>query len=192
MAAGISSREVNRAIRAVVWPALEQHGFARRTARTAWRDRPDQVDVVNFQSFNAYNAGVLGVTTFSFAVNLGVFPRCRATGTTARRDGELRPAESECDFRHRLRRGVPQGHEHSDVWAVDADGGNLALVVEDVRDRLLGTGLAWFGQLDGLEAMHAHAREAPEDMSATWGMGNLGSPHRRELVAALGEARAHR
>jgi hypothetical protein len=75
----MTSQDVNRALREVIWPALKGNGFGAGTARTAWRDRPDQVDVVNFQLFNAYNAEVLRVTTYSFQVNLGTYPRCRAT-----------------------------------------------------------------------------------------------------------------
>jgi hypothetical protein len=187
-APGMSSKDVNRALRGVVWPALEQRGFKRRTARTAWRDGADQIDVVNFQSFNSYNAGVLGVTTFSFAVNLGVFARCRPTGQINERDGALWPAEYDCDFRHRLKRRVRQSHDHADIWSVAADGSNLDSVVEDARKVLLEEGLAWFDQLSCLDAMYAMASEAAEDMSATWGMGNIGSPHRRELLADLARA----
>ncbi len=188
MAGGISSEDVDHALRNVVWPALRDRGFADHTARTAWRDKPAQVDVVNFQSFNTYNAGVLGITTFSFAVNLGTFARCRATEQIAQTDGELRPAEYECDFRLRLMRGFPQDHDNPDTWAVDESGNNLQALVEDARQQILSEGLDWFAGLDGLDAMLTHAREAPEDMSATWGMGNLGSPHRRGLVAALVKA----
>ena len=184
-APSISSKDVNRALREVVWPALKQRGFKRRTARTAWRDGSDQIDLVNFQSFNSYNAGVLGLTTFSFAVNLGVFARCRPTAQIKERDGALWPAEYDCDFRRRLNRRLRQSHDHADIWSVAADGGNLDAVVEDARDVLLEEGLSWFDQLSGLDAMYAVASGAAGDMPGTWGMGGVGSPHRRELLADL-------
>lgn len=182
----MSSGEVNRALREVVWPALKDHGFDVRAARTAWRDRPDQVDVVNFQSFNAYNAGVLHVTTYSFQVNLGTYPRCRATDRTTRKGGDLRPAEYECDFRHQLQRTIVQPEtDRRTLWFVSPDGTNLPEVVAGAKSALLGEGLAWLGQLEGLGNLLRTAREAPEDMDETWGMGNFGSPHRLELVSAL-------
>ena len=71
MSAEISSTDINRLIRHLVWARLRDVGFDRRTARTAWRRWSEGVDVVNFQSFNSYLAGGVGCTTFSFAVNLG-------------------------------------------------------------------------------------------------------------------------
>jgi len=70
---------VNRALRQVVWPTLKEEGFVRRTPRTAWRDSPEQIDVINFWAHNVYNAGVLGVTTSSFQLQLGVQPLCRTS-----------------------------------------------------------------------------------------------------------------
>lgn len=177
---------MNRALRETVWPALEEHGFTRRTARTAWRDRDDQVDVVTFQSFNAYNAGVLGITTYSFQVNLGVHPRCRTTEHTRQKHGQLRPEEYQCDFRRMMRKGLQQPeYERETMWFVRPDRSNLDAVVKDARDVLLSDGLEWFDQLAGLEALLSTAEHAPESMTETWGMGNIGSPHRLELMASL-------
>jgi hypothetical protein len=182
----LSSKDVNRALREVVWPRLKERGFERRTARTAWRDRDEQVDVVNFQSFNAYNAGVLGITSYSFQVNLGIHPRCRTTEAIRRKDGRLRPEEYECDFRRTMRKGLRQPeHERETIWFVHPDGSNLRAVVEDARDVLLRDGMAWFEQLGGFEAMLTVAERAPESMADTWGMGNRGSPHQVELVGSL-------
>jgi hypothetical protein len=189
----MNSQEVSRALRQIIWPALKDHDFNARTARTAWRDRPDQVDVVNFQSFNAYNAGVLHVTTYSFQVNLGTFPRCRATDRTTRKAGDLRPAEYQCDFRHQLRKALVQPEtDRRTLWFVDSDGSNLAEVIFGARSALLVEGLAWFERLEGLSNLLRTARAAPEDMDDTWGMGNFGSPHRLELVSALEAAAASR
>jgi hypothetical protein len=62
----LTSKDVDRALREVVWPALKPEGFNRRTGRTAWRDRRDQIDVVTFWSHNSYNAGVFRINTLSF------------------------------------------------------------------------------------------------------------------------------
>lgn len=184
--APVSSSDVNRALREAVWPALKEAGFDRRTQRTAWRDRPDQVDVVSFQALNSYSAGVFRVTPFSFQLSLGTHPRCRETDQIRERGGLLRPDESCCDFRCLLRKGFAQPEtDRPEVWSVDPDASNLRAVVETARRVLVSEGLAWFDELDGVEAMLAKARTAPEDMETTWGMGNLGSPHRQVLVDAL-------
>jgi uncharacterized protein DUF4304 len=185
----VDSSDVNKMLRRTVWPALKVQGFERRTTRTAWRDRPDQVDVVNFQSFNAYNAAVLNVTTYSFQINLAIHPRCRTTSRIPAKDGHLRPHEYACDFRHQLRgiAGYP-GTSRPILWPIRQDGFDLADVVQAAAERLLDEGMPWFRQLDGIEALLRTAREEPMDMSATWGMGNLGSPHRVALIASLEQA----
>ena len=188
---GVDSSDVNKMLRSTVWPALKDQGFQRRTARTAWRDRPDQVDVVNFQSFNAYNAAILNVTTYSFQVNLAIHPRCRTTSRTPTKGGQLRPREYACDFRHQLA-GIAStpGAERAILWPIREDGSDLGDVVSAAADRLLADGMRWFQQLDGIGALLQIAREMPMDMSTTWGMGNLGSPHRAALIASLEAAAA--
>ena len=75
--------------------------------------------------------------------------------------------------------------DRPEIWFIRADGSNVDDVVAASRDLLLTTGLAWFESLLGLERMLEMARAAPEDMQGTWGMGNIGSPHRRDLITAL-------
>lgn len=182
----MTNKDVNRALREVVWPALKREGFCHRTARTAWRDHPDHVDVVTFWSHNLYNAGVLRINTISFQLHLGVQPHCRTTQETPTKDGLLRPPEASCAFRRTLLRPFHQ-HEtdRREVWFVRSDGSNLDEVMEAARNALLDDGLAWFASLDGVERMLEAARYTPEDLTATWGMGNFGSPHRRSLIADL-------
>src|SRR4051812_46815994 len=69
----VTSKDVDRVIRAEVWPFVREQGFIVR-GRTARRYWPDAVDVVNFQSYSAQQAMVHGITSFSFQVNLGVWP----------------------------------------------------------------------------------------------------------------------
>lgn len=113
----MDSKAVNKEIRGRIWPLLKDIGFSRFTPRTAWRYNDGKIDVLNFQSFNAYNASVMGVSTFSFCVNLGSFliyvppqwpPKVKG--------GHLMPNEAECHFRRRLKRRVtPRGKEHGDI-----------------------------------------------------------------------------
>jgi hypothetical protein len=149
---------------------------------------------VNFQSFNAYDAGVLKVTTYSFQLNLATYPLCRAPVETQREADELRPAEYECDFRRMLCTTIAQPEtDHATMWYVRPDGSNLKEIIGEAKAVLLREGLEWFDQLAGLDALLRTARDAPQDMSGgVWGMGNSGSPHRRDLVAALEAAVATR
>jgi len=111
----VDSSIVNRVIRVEIWPFLKDRGFQHFNSRTAWRIHSDRVDVVNFQSFNSYNADVMGITTFSFAVNLGchlryipnkyppeVYPT--ANSSKSLEGNAPRPKEYECHMRGRLSR----------------------------------------------------------------------------------------
>jgi hypothetical protein len=182
----VTNKDVNRALRELVWPALKPVGFGSRTGRVAWRDGRDQVDVVNFWSHNAYNAGALGINTLSFQLELGVFPRCRADEHTPVKDGLLRPKDAHCEFRQGLRPPFDQAEtDRPEIWFIRSDGTNLHEVVEAARDTLLTDGLDWFRSLDGLERMLEVVRHTPDRMDGTWGMGHVGSPNRIALIAAL-------
>jgi hypothetical protein len=182
----VTNKDVNRALREVVWPALKREGFARRTGRTGWRDRPDQVDVVTFWSHNAYNAGVLKINTISFQLQVGVLPHCRVTDQTPVKDGFLRPQGAACDFRQLLVKPFDQDEtDRPEIWFICRDGSNLQEIVEAARDLLLSRGLAWFESLNGVQRMLETARHEPLTRYTAGGTGNLGSPFRQQLVADL-------
>jgi hypothetical protein len=194
----ISSREVNAELRAVVWPALREQGFMERTQRVAWRDHPDSVAVVDFWSFNSYTAATMGVTTYSFQVNLGIRARCSSNGRSfvKIRDGKLRPREAECDVRRVLWKTIAQVEtDKPQVWFVREDGSNLREVLEDARSVLLSTGMAWIDEFSDLSRILAFAENEPEGWDAkgtringTWGLGRLGCPARMELIADIKSA----
>jgi len=71
----MDSRIVAREIKNEIWPLLRNHGFSEFTGKSAWRRLPEQIHVVNFQSFSRYLAERVGCTTFSFALNLGIYFR---------------------------------------------------------------------------------------------------------------------
>jgi hypothetical protein len=106
----VDARQVTREIRRVVWPALREDGFAAFTGRTAWRYVDDDIDVVNFQSFSASLADAIGCTTFSFAVNLGVWlaEDEAPAPLKIRRDGRLQPEEYQCQHRLHLEKSLAQ------------------------------------------------------------------------------------
>ena len=184
----ISSRDVNRALRQLVWPSLRERGFTERTERYAWRYRPDCVAVVNVQSFNSYVAAEVGSTTFSFAVNLGIHPLCSTdfSGRVEVKNGKLRPREYQCDFRRPLQKTVDQPElARPEVWFIRPDGSNLTGAVEDARSVLLTIGMEWFEEFSSLQRMLSFAEREEETDTGTWGMGAPGSPHRLRLIEDL-------
>jgi hypothetical protein len=105
----VDARDVTRAIRRDVWPALRAEGFDLFTGRTAWRYVDDAVDVVNFQSFCASIADAVGCTPFSFSLNLGVWVPGEASPRLKRDSRDRpRPQEWECGRRRRLEKSIPQ------------------------------------------------------------------------------------
>ena len=178
----MDSKRVNQEIRAVVRPALRAHGFTVFTERTAWRYAPGRIHVVNFQSFNDYLATGVGCTTFSFALNLGQWLTCVPPDDSriALRKGLLAPQEYHCHLRLHPHRSIHQRElERRDIWYINDDGSYLAPVMNDARDVILGTGLAWFDRWSSDDAVDALLRESTS--VATDGTdigGGLGSPGR--------------
>jgi hypothetical protein len=201
MAERISSREVNAELRALVWPPLRELGFTDRTQRVAWKDYPDTVAVVDFWSFNSYTAATIGVTTFSFQLNLGIRVRCSSNGAEFLkvRDGKLRPREPECDVRRVLWKTIQQPEtELPHIWYVREDGSNVREVVEDARLVLLTDGIMWIDEFSELRRIVAFAENEPEEWDAkgttitgTWGLGRLGCPVRANLIADIRQAASH-
>jgi hypothetical protein len=179
----MDSKTVNKEIRSVVWAALKDQGFTKRTSRTAWRHWHDSVDVINFQSFNAYNAGVLGCTTYSFAVNLGVWLRYIPSHVVKERNGQLAPEEYECHLRRRLKKRLVQhGFDHHDIWLVTEDGSNVGDVVADAAAVIRDEGVVWFDRFRDPEEVLQTLTAEDEAVDETWGFGRKGSPVRNYMT----------
>ncbi len=130
----MNSQVINKVIRSEVWPALRRQGFSSFDNRNVWRYRGPFVDVVKFQSFSAYLADGLGCTSFSFALNLGVFLRHSTLIWPTRSDSEglPRPSESECPFRaHLKKRSTVDGFGRADIFFVDEEGRTTAAVFRE-------------------------------------------------------------
>ena len=191
----MDSKAVNLAIRAEVRPLLTSAGFGRATARTFWRYQPDRVDVVNFQSFNSYNAGVLDVTTYSYALNLGCFllyvpnqyPNARGADRLA--GDKPQPKEYECQMRGRLRRSyTDRACSDRQIWYIDSRGSNLDKALHDTRMALNRDGLPWFEQFSSPRAVYDILATAEEDMGKLWGFGRPGSPIRTYFLGYAARA----
>ncbi len=200
MAPSISSRDVNAALRTLVWPVLRERGFSERTQRTAWSYRTHCIAVVTFGSFNAYVAESMDVTTFSFQVRLGIraLSSSRDKAHIPVKDGKMRPQESDCDARRSLWKTIQQRESaRPDVWFVRPDGSNLLATVEDARSALLATGMEWLDEFSHPQRLLSFAENEPEEWDAngtvlvgTWGLGQVGSPVRRDLIDDLRAALA--
>jgi hypothetical protein len=186
----MDSHLVNKEIRRIVWPYLQDAGFTRRTSRSAWRYAPSRVEVLNFQSYNSYNAGVLGCTTYSFSVNLGVYlcevPPSHPANRVKESGGHLVPAEYACHLRRRLQRSFVQPEcTQRDIWYIDPAGAYITEALQDVRRVLERDAMPWYSRLrDSAEVLRILLEE-PEDMQRIWGFGRNPSPSRSYLTGYI-------
>jgi hypothetical protein len=215
----MDSKVVDAALRRHVWPALKTVGFERRKGRTAWRDRGSAVQIVNIQSFNSYLASVLGSTTFSFSVNLGVFLESIAALSSMAQfvDDRARPRVEAGHARKALTKGVDQSLpallrdfneppapleygawiDRPDLWYVLPTGTNVDAVTIDACDRLIGDGLGWLDRMSESRELLGALLERPDQfgdrgvMLENYG-GALGSPSRWRSIGALGVALGER
>ena len=152
----MDSKVVAREIKHEIWPLLRREGFTDFNPKTAWRHTTDQIHVVNFQSFNSYLAQGVGCTTFSFAINLGIFFRAIPFQYLVKKgpDPAVKPQEYHCHFRHRLLKGIDQPIlPRRDTWYVELDGSNLLQCLDDSRTAILKEGLPWFNRFESLESV---------------------------------------
>lgn len=191
----LDSKAVNQAIRDEIRPLLRGAGFSRSTARTFWRYHHDRVDVVNFQSFNSYNAGVLNITTFSFALNLGCHLRYipnqypDAPGAERLQGDTPQPREHECHMRGRLSRSYPdRACPDKLIWYIDSRGSNLQKALHDARLVLNRDGLPWFDRFTNPRAVHDILTKEEEHMERLWGFGRPGSPMRTYFLGHVAKA----
>ena len=174
----MDSKIVNREIRKSIWPALKAAGFKRFTSRAAWRHNADSIDVFQFQSLNKYNADVLGITTFSFSVNLGKFPLYVPPQWAPKlKEGVQVPSESECLFRGHLLPQVSAAPSSRTIWSINADGKNLPWCMQDVSNQLP-EALNWLSRLEDRAAVLRVLLEEDEAMHHLWGFGRNPSPSR--------------
>src|SRR5262245_57117842 len=178
----MDSARVNREIKKVVRPVLNSAGFTAFTSRSGWRTRRGRIDIVNFQSFNAHLASSVGCTTYSFALNLGVY----LTGLSDGADPE-KPEEYLGHLRLHPHRTLDQPElARHDISYVDPGGNSLQSVVVDARDVITKVGLSWFDRWGAddavLEALQSAAPELPDGTQLP---GNSDSPARNLVTGYL-------
>jgi Domain of unknown function (DUF4304) len=180
----VDSSIVNREIKSVIRPLLQDAGFTQFTARTGWRYGGQKIDVVNFQSFNSYLANSLGCTTYSFCVRLGCSFDAIPRGDRVKRKHDLlRPEEYECHFRGPLQKTIRQPNlKRTDVWYVDPSGQNLKVVIKDARKAILEHGLPWFSRFADLNEVLRTLQKDSESPEGTSGFGTKTSPCRHFMT----------
>lgn len=149
----MDGRVVGQAIRKDVRPLLKDAGFTSFTDRKAWRETEYTFDHVNFRSYNAYHAGVLGCTSYSFTVEVGVFYRCF--------DPSLeRPQDYQCTFRALLGKTIRQpffatewgpAQDRPEVLHILPDGSNLEEVIEESKHLMRTQGLPFLDHYNNPE-----------------------------------------
>ena len=159
------------------------------TERTAWRHTPGRIDVVNFQSFNDYLASAVGVTTYSFGLNLGQYLRCVPPDDFAIkvRKGLLAPQEWDCHLRVHPQRRLDQPElVRRDIWFIDPEGAYLEAAIRDVRAVILDVGVGWFDRWgDDHELLRALLEMETQASDGTTLGGNLGSSARNLILGYL-------
>ncbi|MGN6671254.1 MAG: DUF4304 domain-containing protein [Candidatus Nucleicultricaceae bacterium] len=178
----MNSVMVNKAIRKYVWPLLRENNFTESTTRTFWRFKENRIEVINFQSFNSYLAEGLKCTTFSFAINLGIYlPYIPSYPTMKNKDGKILPKEFECHLRKCLIKSLEQQElERKDIWYINSDGMNLSKVMEDAHKMISENGFKWFSEFQDNKTLLDFL--LTKDENNTFGMGNNPSPQRSLLI----------
>ncbi len=105
----LDPKELDRALRATLWPAIKAHGFTVRTNRVAWRYQRDDIDVVELQAVGRY-AEAIGCPPLSLSVYVASYPHfLERTGSIPVRAGRLRPHYWHCDpFRRPMSKTIAQ------------------------------------------------------------------------------------
>jgi hypothetical protein len=186
----VNSSVVNKEIKSVIRPLLQDAGFTQFTTRTAWRYPGEKIDVVNFQSFNSYLANSVGCTTYSFCVRLGCsFDAIPRSERVKSKDGLFRTEEYECHFRLTLQKTIRQPNlKRTDVWYVDPSGQNLKVVIEDAKRAILEKGLRWFNRFTDLNEVLRTLQKDSESNEGTWGFGTKTSPMRHFMTGYVAKS----
>ena len=105
----VDATDVDRALRASLWPNLRDQGFDTRTTRAGWRFWEGGVEVLDIQSVGA-SAEAAGCTSFSFSAYLGSAPDFlpRSADIPVGRDGRLRPHYWNCPLEITLNKAIAQ------------------------------------------------------------------------------------
>jgi Domain of unknown function (DUF4304) len=188
----VDSHLVTRAIRQHIHPLLKQEGFLNFSSRSHWRHKSNRIEVINFQSFSSYLAHTARCTTFSFAINLGIFfpavpPEHEVLLTSIKKKNDkLLPQEHSCHFRKQVHKIFKQPElENPGIWYIDAEGIYLDSAIKDARDAIIQDALPWFARLSSDEEVLRILLEDGESFTKGWGFGSNLSANRSYLTGYI-------
>jgi hypothetical protein len=179
----MDSVSVTRHIKSRIVPALKSAEFEGK-GRTFWRRRPYAVNVVHFQSFSKYTADIIGCTTFSLTVNLGVYYPCYHWIFPDPSRSPNQPSIWTCHALRQLAKTLPQPElARKDIWNIHEDGSNLNAVIQDVSDAMIQQGMPFFDEWSDVERALALFRS--DKAEEGYRSGAPGSPARKKIIQAL-------
>lgn len=144
-----------------------------------------------FRVIISYNASVMGVTTFSFAINLDVYYRFSNLRPWSNYELLDEPKYHECHAVRSVLKGMKQVETESEaVWFIAEDESNLAVAVADEKEQIVSLAPSWYEELSNPERALDISQNRPESYSKSAGLyerlGGLGySLTRAEIVSFL-------
>lgn len=181
----IDSKTINKEIKNDIWPLLKDVGFSKLTSRTAWRLAEETIEVINFQSFNSYLADGIGCTTFSFAINLGVYYKCYELTPWFKPEQHIDlPQEYACHARKRLEKNINQAilfhpynnpsglfweKDRMDIWYIVEDGSNIEEAINDAKHTVTTVGMDWLSKMKNIDhALQVFEQQVYKKSSTSW------------------------
>jgi hypothetical protein len=160
-----TSAIVNRSLRATVSPLLREIGFENVDARNGWRWLDKVIWVFNIRAVGNNFSEVTGWPPSSVGVSIGAYYTFMPSEHPIKFDDHGRhvPPENICQMRTHLVCGLqqqdrtsglqnPAERRRSDLWWVDPDGSNAAIVATDIAHSLRSAGAPWFTRHSDLSA----------------------------------------
>jgi hypothetical protein len=183
LVAMVTSADVNKVVRRVVFPTLRSLGFTKLRGRNAWRYLDDSIWVFNLRSVGKYFSDVTGFPPQSLTAWMGIYyldfpdPANPALRVDPKRDkdGLLIPKESKCHTTYPLqvltdqteiRRVIVHDLERQrdDVWYVANDGTNVEDVVADINRSILEFGVPLLEKPYNTRAVQLERRRSALDI----------------------------
>jgi len=182
-----SSKNVNHSIKKYIIPILKENGFSVFTNRNAWRYKPNTVDVIQFMSYNSFRATILNCTTFSFAINLGVYVKSIPSDIKNNmRLNMLCPDIPFCHLFGYLLKTIEQNEcKTNRIWYIDEKGHNIESVMCDVASVIRSDALSWFNRLENLNEIIKLLENDDKDILVDPVNGRINCPSRNYKIGYI-------
>ena len=152
----LGSAEVNKAIRAILIPALREHGFTKLRTRHNWRYFSDCVWALHLHAVGAYFSSVTGFPPMSLAAELCIYYLDFPAGAAAPLDTDGLPIPAATHGHVRLPLAIQSNQDEvrpasmrqierrrDDIWWLSPDGSNLIDAITDIRNSVIHFGIPY-------------------------------------------------